>query len=63
MDCVRFEFNDIMYLSTKYASERRRFVSLDILYYGYKIVINGFILFLYQWFFPWHSITIEKIEK
>ena len=40
MDCVKFEFNDIISLYTKNDSERWRFVNVDILYYIFYICIT-----------------------
>jgi len=39
MDVVKFEFNDIMSLYTKNDYELRRFISVDILYYIYNVII------------------------
>jgi len=43
MDGIKFEFNDIISLYTKNDSERKRYVSVDILYHKYYI---DFILLL-----------------
>jgi len=37
MDCIKFEFNDIISFYTKNYSEWRRFISLDILYCYYLL--------------------------
>jgi len=39
MDGIKFEFNDIISLYTKNDCERWRFVSVNILYYTYIVIV------------------------